>query len=202
MTTLDSKHIQIYYRHPLLILVALIFMAINTFSTHAATVSSQNDDMLKQLFVELQNADEPEHANDIALKIWNRWMSGSGDAATDEKMERGVYFMQTGNLPLAEKVFSDIIEIHPDYAEAWNKRATVRFLQNNWTGSANDIAEVLAIEPKHFGALSGLAMIRLHQGEYSTALSIYEKVLEIHPFSPDAIAYIPTLQDMLKGMAL
>jgi cytochrome c-type biogenesis protein CcmH/NrfG len=75
-------------------------------------------------------------------------------------------------------------------------------LQNNWTGSANDIAEVLAIEPKHFGALSGLAMIRLHQGEYSTALSIYEKVLEIHPFSPDAIAYIPTLQDMLKGMAL
>lgn len=202
MRTRLSKHIQINYRQPLLVLMALIFMAISTFSSHAVTVSSQNDDMLQQLFAELQNADEPERANEIALKIWNRWMSGSGDAATDEQMERGVYFMQTGNLPLAENIFSNIIETHPDYAEAWNKRATVRFLRNNWTGSANDIAEVLAIEPKHFGALSGLAMIRLHQGEYSTALSIYEKVLEIHPFSPDAIAYIPTLQDMLKGMAL
>jgi hypothetical protein len=69
---------------------------------------ARNDDMLKQLFVELQNADEPERANDIALKIWNRWMSGSGDAATDEKMERGVYFMQTGNLPLAEKGIQQI----------------------------------------------------------------------------------------------
>ena len=190
------------YRCLALTIAVFVFMLANPFSANAATVTSQNDETLQQLFSNLQQADNGETANDIALKIWDRWMSTSGDTATDELMERGVYYMQTGNLQVAEDVFSNIIEKHPEYAEAWNKRATVRFLRSNWSGSADDIAHVLAIEPKHFGALSGLAMIRLHQGEYSRALSIYEKVLEIHPFSPDAITYIPKLQDMLKGTAL
>lgn len=190
------------YRCLALTLAVFVFMLASPFSVNAATVTSQNDETLQQLFRNLQQADNGETANDIALKIWDRWMSTSGDTATDELMDRGVYYMQTGNLQVAEDVFSNIIEKHPEYAEAWNKRATVRFLRSNWSGSADDIAKVLAIEPKHFGALSGLAMIRLHQGEYSSALSIYEKVLEIHPFSPDAITYIPKLQDMLKGTAL
>lgn len=190
------------YRYLALTLAVFVFMLASPFSVNAATVTSQNDETLQQLFSNLQQADNGETANDIALKIWDRWMSTSGDTATDEMMERGVFYMQTGNLQVAEDVFSNIIEKHPEYAEAWNKRATVRFLRSNWSGSADDIAHVLAIEPKHFGALSGLAMIRLHQGEYSSALSIYEKVLEIHPFSPDAITYIPKLQDMLKGTAL
>lgn len=190
------------YRYLALTLAVFVFMLASPFSVNAATVTSQNDETLQQLFSNLQQADDGETANDIALKIWDRWMSTSGDTATDELMERGIFYMQTGNLQVAEDVFSNIIEKHPEYAEAWNKRATVRFLRSNWSGSADDIAKVLAIEPKHFGALSGLAMIRLHQGEYSSALSIYEKVLEIHPFSPDAITYIPKLQDMLKGTAL
>lgn len=190
------------YRYLALTFAVFVFMLASPFSVNAATVTSQNDETLQQLFSNLQQADNGETANDIALKIWDRWMSTSGDTATDELMDRGVYYMQTGNLQVAEDVFSNIIEKHPEYAEAWNKRATVRFLRSNWSGSADDIAKVLAIEPKHFGALSGLAMIRLHQGEYSSALSIYERVLEIHPFSPDAITYIPKLQDMLKGTAL
>ncbi|MGB2323870.1 MAG: tetratricopeptide repeat protein [Candidatus Puniceispirillales bacterium] len=190
------------YRYLALTLAVFVFMLASPFSVNAATVTSQNDETLQQLFSNLQQADNGETANDIALKIWDRWMSTSGDTATDELMDRGVYYMQTGNLQVAEDVFSNIIEKHPEYAEAWNKRATVRFLRSNWSGSADDIAQVLAIEPNHFGALSGLAMIRLHQGEYSSALSIYERVLEIHPFSPDAITYIPKLQDMLKGTAL
>lgn len=190
------------YRYLALTLAVFVFMLASPFSVNAATVTSQNDETLQQLFSNLQQADNGETANDIALKIWDRWMSTSGDTATDELMERGIFYMQTGNLQVAEDVFSNIIEKHPEYAEAWNKRATVRFLRSNWSGSADDIAKVLAIEPKHFGALSGLAMIRLHQGEYSSALSIYERVLEIHPFSPDAITYIPKLQDMLKGTAL
>ena len=202
MTMIISKNIPMIYRCLALTLAVFVFMLASPFSANAATVTSQNDETLQQLFSNLQQADDGETANDIALKIWDRWMSTSGDTATDELMERGVYYMQTGNLQVAEDVFSNIIEKHPDYAEAWNKRATVRFLRSNWSGSADDIAQVLAIEPKHFGALSGLAMIRLHQGEYSSALSIYEKVLEIHPFSPDAITYIPKLQDMLKGTAL
>ncbi|MGB1919705.1 MAG: tetratricopeptide repeat protein [Candidatus Puniceispirillales bacterium] len=190
------------YRYLALTFAVFVFMLASPFSVNAATVTSQNDETLQQLFSNLQQADNGETANDIALKIWDRWMSTSGDTATDELMDRGVYYMQTGNLQVAEDVFSNIIEKHPEYAEAWNKRATVRFLRSNWSGSADDIAQVLAIEPNHFGALSGLAMIRLHQGEYSSALSIYERVLEIHPFSPDAITYIPKLQDMLKGTAL
>ena len=185
-----------------LVIAVFISITMSPLSAYSASVSSQNDTTLQQLFNELEAANDIASANNTAIKIWNRWMSTSGDDATDELMERGVYLMQTGNLPLAEDVFSNIISSHGDYAEAWNKRATVRFMRGNWTGSEADIAEVLAFEPKHFGAMSGLAMIRLHQGDYSTALSIYEKVLEIHPFSPDAITYIPKLKDMLKGTAL
>jgi Tfp pilus assembly protein PilF len=202
MTKHIFKHASMRYRLSALTLAIFMFIAASPFSLYAATVTSQNDETLQQLFMNLQKADDSKMANDIVLKIWDRWMSTSGDTATDELMERGVFYMQTGNLQVAEDVFTNIIKKHPEYAEAWNKRATVRFLRSNWSGSADDIAKVLAIEPNHFGALSGLAMIRLHQGEYSSALSIYEKVLEIHPFSQDAITYIPKLQDMLKGTAL
>ena len=185
-----------------MLLAVLIGITFNQFPAYASSVSSQNDETLQQLFKDLGEAKDTASAHDIALKIWHRWMSTSGDATTDEMMERGVYFMQTGNLALAEDVFSNVISSHPDYAEAWNKRATVRFMRSNWSGSEADIAEVLSLEPKHFGAMSGLAMIRLHKGDYSTALNIYEKVLEIHPFSPDAVTYIPKLQEMLRGTAL
>jgi len=138
----------------------------------------------------------------VTSQIWNRWMSTSGDTAINEMMERGTYFMQIGHLPLAEEIFTKIITDDPDYAEAWNKRATVRFMRQNWQGSEADIAEVLSREPKHFGALSGLGMIKLYEGDLPTALLIYEEVLTIHPYSPDAVKLIPEIKKALKGTAL
>ena len=184
-----------------LTLLSFVYLASATLAK-ADSVSSQNDQELQQLFRQLENAADPNAANLVTSQIWNRWMSTSGDEAVNEMMERGTYFMQIGHLPLAEEIFTDIINDHPDYAEAWNKRATVRFMRQNWRGSEADIAEVLSLEPKHFGALSGLGMIKLNQGDLPTALSIYEQVLTIHPYSPDAVKLIPEIKKALKGTAL
>jgi tetratricopeptide (TPR) repeat protein len=83
--------------------------------------------------------------------------------------------------------------------EAWNKRATVRYMRSNLAGSEEDIAEVLAREPRHFGALSGLAMIRLQRGQIMEALQIYRHILTINPFSPDALRLIPEIELQLRG---
>ena len=182
-------------------LLGFIFLAGVTLA-HAEGVSSQNDQELQQLFNQLEKAPDSNTADLVTSQIWNRWMSASGDTAINEMMERGTYFMQIGKLPLAEDIFTKIIDDHPDYAEAWNKRATVRFMRQNWRGSEADIAEVLSREPKHFGALSGLGMIKLYEGDLPTALLIYEEVLTIHPYSPDAVKLIPEIKKALKGTAL
>ena len=184
-----------------LTLLSFVYLASATLAK-ADSVSSQNDQELQQLFRQLENAADPNAADLVTSQIWNRWMSTSGDESVNEMMEHGTYFMQIGHLPLAEDIFTKIIDDHPDYAEAWNKRATVRFMRQNWRGSEADIAEVLSLEPKHFGALSGLGMIKLYQGDLPTALSIYEQVLTIHPYSPDAVKLIPEIKKALKGTAL
>jgi tetratricopeptide (TPR) repeat protein len=171
-------------------------------SAMAESVSSQNDQELQKLFSQLETAPDSDAAELVISQIWNRWMNTSGDTTTNEMMERGTYYMQMGELSLAEGIFTKVINDHPDYAEAWNKRATVRFMRQNWRGSEADIAEVLSREPKHFGALSGLGMIKLFEGDLPTALSIYEEVLTIHPYSPDAVRLIPEIKNALKGTAL
>ncbi|MBL6602638.1 MAG: hypothetical protein ISP46_00770 [Alphaproteobacteria bacterium] len=182
-------------------LLAIVFIVAAT-PAKAESISSQNDQELQQLFNQLENAPDSNTADLVTSQIWNRWMSTSGDTAINEMMERGTYFMQIGHLPLAEEIFTKIITDDPDYAEAWNKRATVRFMRQNWQGSEADIAEVLSREPKHFGALSGLGMIKLYEGDLPTALLIYEEVLTIHPYSPDAVKLIPEIKKALKGTAL
>ncbi len=182
-------------------LLAIVFIVAAT-PAKAEGISSQNDQELQQLFNQLENAPDSNTADLVTSQIWNRWMSTSGDTAINEMMERGTYFMQIGHLPLAEEIFTKIITDDPDYAEAWNKRATVRFMRQNWQGSEADIAEVLSREPKHFGALSGLGMIKLYEGDLPTALLIYEEVLTIHPFSPDAVKFIPEIKKALKGTSL
>ena len=110
--------------------------------------------------------------------------------------------MNSGHLSAAESVFSHIINNHPDFAEAWNKRATVRFFRGNDTGSASDILQVIKLEPRHFGALSGLGMIRVRAGDLEGALKAYKAAQRINPYLPQIEAIIDQLGKNLKGRAL
>ena len=154
---------------------------------------------LDALFRDLADAGSATSADAAVQEIWQIWLTDSDNNISKVMMDHGITLMQAGNHRGAERVFSQLITREPDYMEAWNKRATVRYMMSNLSGSEDDIAEVLAREPRHFGALSGLAMIRLQRGDVEDALKLYRHILTINPFSPDALRLIPALELQLRG---
>ena len=91
--------------------------------------------------------------------------------------------MRIKNYPLAVRFFNNLIEKDPNFAEAWNKRATAYFMMGDFDKSMQDIIKTLELEPRHFGALDGMGLIFIHQGQYQQAIDVYDKMLEIFPFS-------------------
>lgn len=112
--------------------------------------------------------------------LWMIW-SRSGDPAIDRLFQRGVAQMGEGRLPQALSTFSQVVRRKPDFAEGWNKRATVHFLLGDHAASLKDCDEVLKRNPLHFGALSGMAQIHLQRGDPLQALRAYERALQANP---------------------
>ena len=164
--------------------------------------ADQNDPQLDDLFIALQASPSETQAANLELKIWARWRNHPDDPLANRQMKKGSELMNSGHLSAAESVFSHIINNHPDFAEAWNKRATVRFFRGNDTGSASDILQVIKLEPRHFGALSGLGMIRVRAGDLEGALKAYKAAQRINPYLPQIGTIIDRLGKKLKGRAL
>lgn len=112
--------------------------------------------------------------------VWRIW-SRSGDAATDREFETGMAQMRDGNLREAAVTFGRVIEMKPEFAEAWNKRATIYFLLGEDDLSLRDCDEVLKRNAQHFGVLAGYGQIHLRKGDLPTALDYFERALAINP---------------------
>jgi tetratricopeptide (TPR) repeat protein len=112
--------------------------------------------------------------------LWLLW-ARSGDAAIDELMARGTEEMQSGQHAKAVETFTSVIEAKPDFAEAWNRRATVHYLAGDFERSIADCGEVLKRNPLHFGALSGMGQIFFQLQDYDQALAWYRRALEVNP---------------------
>jgi tetratricopeptide (TPR) repeat protein len=129
--------------------------------------------------------------------LWLLW-SRSGDAALDRLMARGVEEMQAGRHADAIKTFSQVIRSKPDFAEAWNKRATTYFLAGDYPKSIADCNEVLKRNARHFGALSGLGQIHLELDEPGAALVWFRRALEVNPNMVGVEMNIEALERLLK----
>ena len=164
--------------------------------------ADQNDPQLDDLFIALQAGPSETQAAGLELEIWTRWHDHPYDPMANRQMKKGIKLMNSGRLDAAEGVFSRFIKSYPDFAEAWNKRATVRFFRGNDTGSASDILQVIKLEPRHFGALSGLGMIRIRAGDLEGALKAYKAAQRMNPYLPQIEAIIDQLGKKLKGRAL
>ncbi|WP_341705659.1 hypothetical protein [Ferrovibrio sp.] len=140
---------------------------------------------LDSLFDQLYAAASPLEGRRIEGRIWQAWMQ-SGSDTVDALMKGGMTVMDKGDLKRAEDIFSAMIELQPDYAEAYNKRATVRFLAGNYAGSVADIERTLKLEPRHFGALSGLGAIMERLDNLPEALRAWRRALAANPFLADA----------------
>src|SRR5882757_9766013 len=133
----------------------------------SASVHAQNNGsstMLDTLFAKLQTATDPSAIQSLEAAIWEQWTMVPGDAER-QLMMRGIAEMEQQELESAVGTFTKLIEQSPELSEAWNKRATVRWLMGNFPGSLADICETIKREPRHFGAYSGLGMIRAQMNE-------------------------------------
>ena len=181
---------------------SLIFCAILIVGHPRVACADQNDQRLDQLFADLQTPLSTTAVEETEAKIWAYWTSFPDDESVENTMTKATQLMQAGQLQLAERILSRIIDREPDFSEAWNKRATVRFMIGNHDGSANDIAKVLQLEPRHFGALSGLGMIHMRAGNWESALKSYKAAFAIHPYLSNIETLIDDLTQRLKGQAL
>ena len=134
---------------------------------------------LDKMFAELKTSDERTAAR-LERQIWAEW-SKSGSAPLDLLLERGRDAMASGDTQAAIDHFSALIEQDPAFAEGWNGRATAFFQAGMYGESVSDIAQVLRLNPRHFGALAGFARILEETDKPSEALAVYRAALAIHP---------------------
>ena len=160
--------------------------------------ADQRDPRLEELFIELSAAPDSDTALGIEAAIWQIWLDG-GDSSLNELMGQGIAAMYANRFRDAAGRFTDLIRAAPAFAEAWNKRATVYYLMDRLEDSVRDIERTLALEPRHFGAISGMGLIFLQRGDEEGALGAFEKVLEIHPHARGAQFHVQRLRERLRG---
>lgn len=153
---------------------------------------------LDQLFSDLKRERNEKAAERIAGRIWGEW-SQSGSASVDLMMQWSQKAIEDQKYDVALDFLDQVVTLQPDYAEGWNRRATVHFLMRNFGKSMSDINQTLRLEPRHFGALSGLAQIMAATGHKQSALEAWQKVLAIYPMMRNAQDQVATLSEELAG---
>ncbi|RJT40986.1 hypothetical protein D3227_07660 [Mesorhizobium waimense] len=164
----------------------------------APTVATTKQARLDQLFVDLRRERNEKAAERIAGRIWSEWFQ-SGSASIDLMMQWTQKAMENQKYDVALDFLDQVVTLQPAYAEGWNRRATVHFMMKNYGKSMSDIDHTLQLEPRHFGALSGLAQIMAETGHKQSALEAWQKVLAIYPMMRSAQDQVGALSEELAG---
>lgn len=168
-------------------------------SDHSEAV--QKERLLDSLFARLQGAPSPEGAKVLERAVWNLWLQ-SGSPTVDLLMRQVDKAVEGTRYDAALAILDAVVDIAPDYTEGWNKRATINFLLNNFDESLQDLERVLALEPRHFGALAGRGLILRETGDREGALRAFRRALEIHPFLPAARDAVRTMSPEVEGQPI
>jgi len=153
---------------------------------------------LDKLFSDLKRERNEKAAERIAGNIWTEWFQ-SGSASIDLMMLWSQKAIDNQKFDVALDFLDQVVTLQPTYAEGWNRRATVHFMMKNYGKSMSDIDHTLQLEPRHFGALSGLAQIMALTGHKQSALEAWQKVLAIYPMMRSAQDQVATLSEELAG---
>ena len=156
---------------------------------------------LDALFTDLKKETNERAARRIALRIGETWNDSGSDTANllvgwaNDAIKAEKY-------PVALDFLDQLVLLYPDYAEGWNRRATLHFTMNDYPRAMADISRTLELEPRHFGALSGMARILQATGHREQALGAYERVLDVYPMLRSAQKAVAELSDELAGQGI
>jgi tetratricopeptide (TPR) repeat protein len=153
---------------------------------------------LDRLFEALKVAPDDDSAKYVENRIWAIWLGSTSDTA-NLLMGRAKTAADAKDYDLAIKLLNAVIDIKPDFVEAWNRRATVYYSKKDFGRALADIQEVLAREPRHFGALSGLGIILQELGDEKHALEVFRRALAIHPHLERVPDLVKKLSDKIDG---
>ena len=153
---------------------------------------------LDTLFAELKRERDPDKAREISNQIRVEWQD-SGSATVNLLMQWASKAVETNRQATALDIFDQVITLAPHYVEGWNQRATLHYQMGNYRKSMSDINRVLAIEPRHFGALAGMAAILTAAGKDELALRAWEQFLDIYPADRRAQEQLGELEEKLAG---
>lgn len=154
-----------------------------------------------KLLGRLAKAEDSDEAQGIAGLVQRLWMQSGSDTA-DLLMARAMTAMSGNRRDVAAALLDKVIDLQPGWAEAWNKRATLRFLEDDDSGSMADISHVLALEPRHFGALSGMGFILERHGEDAAALKALRRALAVYPQNAEVRKAVDKLAPTVEGQEL
>jgi|TARA_B110000261_G_C12907129_1_gene286859 tetratricopeptide (TPR) repeat protein len=176
---------------------SVIFLFI-LFSTTSLKAQDQDRDVkLNKLFNELK-------INNTALtygaeqKIWEIWSTHPKNQKLTEKLAEGSDLVRNKQLSKAVNIFTEVIDLDPKWAEAWNKRATVLYMMGDYKSSQKDIDKVLKLEKRHFGALAGQGLVNIQLKNYEKAIMSYKKAQEIYPSMQSPNIMIKQIENLIK----
>ncbi len=177
------------------------FIAISLFaliSLAPPVEGGQTDERLETIFHRLKTTDNNLEGVMLTQLIWDIWHQSDNDNVSD-LMSEGIREISIRNYEAALTTFNEMVEIDPDFAEGWNKRATVYYLMGKYKASIHDIHRTLALEPRHFGALSGLGLVSLAIGNNGAALKAFEAALKVNPHMPGPRTHAEELRQRLRS---
>jgi tetratricopeptide (TPR) repeat protein len=164
----------------------------------ALTPEAAHAQRLDKLFSDLKRERNDHAAERIAQQIWQEWAE-SGSATVDLLMQWSNDAIQAKKYPVALDFLDQVIALDPGYAEGWNHRATVHYMMGDYTMSMADIDKTLQLEPRHFGAIAGMAEILKETGRKKLALQAYERVLQLYPMLRSAQSAVEALTQEMAG---
>jgi len=189
------------FRMPIRTLMATVLLAGGLLSAGVATQAAQDDPRLDNLFKQLHETTDPAEARLLESYIWALWQDGN-DESRNYLMDGGKRSMQVGDLYEAISTFSRLIDLAPDFAEAWNKRATAYYMVGDYDESIEDCLKVIELEPRHFGALSGLGLIYTAREEPDLALYWFREALKQNPHMISIRERVEDLTREVEGEAI
>ncbi len=160
--------------------------------------AGQDDPRLDGLFDKLYEAEAPIEIKSLEQAIWQLWLE-TPSPTVELLMSSGIEAMQAQDFAKALSFFNVVVEFAPDYAEGWNRRATLHFLMGNNAASRADIQKTLALEPRHFGALAGLASILESEKDFAGAMLAMERAVSANPHLQGAKDRLKTLTRRARG---